>query len=347
MLLSLRYCIIRLNNNTALWWSLSLAATAATIALLLRIVIPTNLSNSFNDVPLYIGLVVALSFLCFFILARIMKSLIITHYRRDRFRHPLRIGILDGSTGVGDLALPIDGDFPTPQQWLQAVGQVFHDNDVVCMISTTQIDNKYCMILNPFGEIYPEEDLSRRKSFFRIKAYIEHGGIFVNTSGLAFYYMFDTRTGQRFITGEPLEVRMENQPAVFRGFTNPIYSWLRENFQVRITVFPQPEPLEVYQLPEDRTIIGDLVNIGGTNEVNEWRASVYHPSLIPFLRSLKPRHNPNEECYPLAAIKHGIGYLLLTGFKPDTIGWRDKIGAAITNLSRTIMRAGTLDISLD
>jgi hypothetical protein len=347
MSFSLRYRLLKLINNTSLWWSVTLAATAATIAVLLRALSPPIILQSDNIILLSVGLPITIGFLCLFVFSRIRRSHIIGDYRKDRFRHPIKVGILDGSIRRRDRPCHVEVGALLPQQWAQILGRIFQDENLIHMISPTQIDNSYCIILNPFGEIYPEEDISRRKSFFRIKAYVEEGGIFINASGLAFYYMFDTRSGRRFITGEPLETTVEGQPGVYRGQTNPIRSWLRENFQVRVTVFHQPERLEVYQLPEDRILAGDLVNVGGTNEVNEWRACIYHPSLIPFLRSLKPRDNPNEECYPLAATKHGIGYLLLVGFTPNTAGWGDKISTAIGNMSRIIMSTGTLDLRLD
>jgi hypothetical protein len=56
MTFSLRYRVIKLNNNTALWWSLTLAATAATITILLRALTPSNILNSDDIILLALGL---------------------------------------------------------------------------------------------------------------------------------------------------------------------------------------------------------------------------------------------------------------------------------------------------
>ena len=81
--------------------------------------------------------------------------------------------------------------------------------------------------------------------------------------------------------------------------------------------------------------------------MEEFRAPVYCPNLIPFLRALKPRVNPIEECYPFAAVKFGIGYIILSGFKPYTQGSSEKISTALLNSRSTLMNRGTLDDNLD
>ena len=80
-----------------------------------------------------------------------------------------------------------------------------------------------------------------------------------------------------------------------RGQTNPLHSWLRENFGIRTTMGLE-ENLVAYQLPQDRY-------------------------LIPLLRALKPGDSPNEECYPLAAVKFGLGYLIPIRITPLTTNW--------------------------
>ena len=39
---------------------------------------------------------------------------------------------------------------------------------------------EFSIILNPFGELYLEEDLGNQRSFRKIKEYVKHGGVFVN-----------------------------------------------------------------------------------------------------------------------------------------------------------------------
>jgi hypothetical protein len=50
------------------------------------------------------------------------------------------------------------------------------DPCMIELINPQQIDERFCFVVNPFGETYPKEDLARRTSFYRIKNYIENGG---------------------------------------------------------------------------------------------------------------------------------------------------------------------------
>lgn len=52
------------------------------------------------------------------------------------------------------------------------------------------------MIINPFGEAYPERDINLRPMFSKIKNYVWGGGVFVLTGGFAFFYAWNVKNGQ-------------------------------------------------------------------------------------------------------------------------------------------------------
>ena len=81
--------------------------------------------------------------------------------------------------------------------------------------------------------------------------------------------------------------------------------------------------------------------------INEFRSPVHHPYLVPFLRALKPTDPAHEECYPLAAIKFGIGYLIPSGLTLSTENWFEILLTAISNLSQSIASKGTRLVELD
>ena len=121
--------------------------------------------------------------------SRIAHRIYLRDYRRDRFRFPRKICILSGSLRKNDVPCPIEHRGYTPQQWFQFLqeqgqGDAYSAN----LIVPNDIDDSFAVIINPFGEAYPEEDLARRTTFHRIRKFINKGGLFVNTSGLAFYY---------------------------------------------------------------------------------------------------------------------------------------------------------------
>ncbi|HEY7079685.1 MAG TPA: hypothetical protein VH500_08290 [Nitrososphaeraceae archaeon] len=94
--------------------------------------------------------------------------------------------------------------------------------------------------------------MATRRSFNRIKKYIEEGGIFVNTSGLAFYYMWDSNAGRNFITAEQLEtyqMREENIlfPVELGGQTSVSPTWMNKNFNNKTTIGAEREGLGLYQ----------------------------------------------------------------------------------------------------
>jgi hypothetical protein len=82
-------------------------------------------------------------------------------------------------------------------------------------------------------------------------------------------------------------------------------------------------------------LIGTIV--GGTDEIQEYRSTVYGEKLIPFLRSYRQVGNSGMECYPIAASNHYLGYLVMTGFTPNSIGWSDKIGVGVQRMIRRII----------
>jgi hypothetical protein len=64
------------------------------------------------------------------------------------------------------------------------------------MTSISQINNNiFSVIVNPFGESYPESGNAEGVSFRTITSYIRDGGIFVNSGGQPFPYSWDVNTG--------------------------------------------------------------------------------------------------------------------------------------------------------
>jgi hypothetical protein len=47
-------------------------------------------------------------------------------------------------------------------------------------ISVFEIDIDYAVVLNPFGETYPEHEFKGKSSYQIIKTFIEDGGLFAN-----------------------------------------------------------------------------------------------------------------------------------------------------------------------
>jgi hypothetical protein len=68
--------------------------------------------------------------------------------------------------------------------------------------------------------------------------------------------------------------------------------------------------LEVYQYDSDKEIVGNLTKVFG-NTIHEFPAlRKESKNLIPFLHTNRPDFG---EVYPLVAIRHGWGYLIMVG----------------------------------
>jgi hypothetical protein len=65
------------------------------------------------------------------------------------------------------------------------------------MTSISYISNSnFSVVINPFGEIYPEVGNAEGVGFKTIASYIRDGGIFVNSGGQSFAYSWDVNTGK-------------------------------------------------------------------------------------------------------------------------------------------------------
>lgn len=177
----------------------------------------------------------------------------------------------------------------------------------VAMITTSQISAGFSIIVNPFGDIFPEEDLKLHTTFYKICKFIEEGGFFLCTGG-SFWAHQNTKVS-------------ENEEWVFvrtqEGVQSLKDSLLYKEFGVVVTgeiisngkyVVREPLEIEVYQKPEDEAYIGPLIQ--ATAKISRFRALMPESSnYIPLLRE------KDDKSFPLAAVQYGKGWLLHAGMR--------------------------------
>jgi len=213
----------------------------------------------------------------------------------------------------------------TPQDWRDRLNQLSLRNE---LISVSQINGKYAAIINPCGEVYPEEELLTLKTFDRIKKYLLEGGLFLCAGGLAFFYGGDLRAQNRMVAlADELPIYIPvpltpQTPPNLRGALEPAQLYpprytlvetpLRKNFGV-VTTWRDTERNQCFQQGDDREFVGDIANQGGIDEVLHFRA-VREPirRCIPFLR-VQPR-NWLGDVYAIAGVPYGKGCLILNSF---------------------------------
>jgi len=195
------------------------------------------------------------------------------------------------------------------------------------ILSIGQISDKYSVIINPYGEVYPEVDSITLTSFKSIKQYIRNGGIFVCAGGLAFYYCWDAKTRRRVFLSEeiqPLVPRraLDQNVLIPLSVYPPFYSIVKTLLKRNFGVSPigdwgfgangmRAQTIATNQTNEDIRYVGNLGNVGGTNQIDEFRSATEATRrCIPFLRANVPNIG---EVYPIAGIPFGRGLLVVCG----------------------------------
>lgn len=202
----------------------------------------------------------------------------------------------------------------TAFMWFTTIKKIFQNNLFVRIrsISLSDMNDSYTLIINPFGENYPEKDTVLHSSFNDLRSYMEKGG-FLLTIGAAFYYHQNTMSSQ---TIEPTLIRTQN------GFQGMNDSFFYKKFSVSFTMdnydhngnvlHKEPINIGVYQEDEDKDIVGDI--LGEIETINRFRALKSGSiDYIPLLRET------GNKIYPLAAVPYSKGVLLHAGMKVNGV----------------------------
>lgn len=214
----------------------------------------------------------------------------------------------------------------------------------VSRISASEISNRFALIINPFGEAYPEKDFQERIVFDMVKNYVADGGLFVTTGGFAFFYGWDVNPNVQGDRAKPILDERIFVPVLIRPA--PENTFVIEQFRVVVpfqgsllwrqlgaqTTGDTPTHRgayegQVYQMPEDQAIVGDLVNVGGSDRVQEFRALTPNSAnCLPLLRLRRPDFG---EVYPIGTICHGRGYFIIGGMNNVSQVEFDKLSQAV------------------
>ena len=153
------------------------------------------------------------------------------------------------------------------------------------------------IVLNPFGEVYPEQDFVSSTTISRIREYVTGGGVYVNVAGIPFWYRYDP-TSARSETAGRVEGIFEDH-AVWKSLFYDLFP--------NLTPSPQdPQILECHQTPEDIARFGDIASAGGDISIRHFRAYPLSPAqLLPILRT-------QNHCV-IGALNSGEGAYLFAG----------------------------------
>jgi hypothetical protein len=249
-----------------------------------------------------------------------LNSWLIRSYIKYRFDLSI-VGVLDGSINPNDIGWHVPKLNFFPSVWVTKLEEL---GLRVERIAASDICGKYCMVINPFGGSYIEEDIANLITLKRIKRYIKNGGVFVNTKDLAFWRSWNSLDRKQGITSPGVKnfivdtgkqkidkyiqknTKLPLQPII--SGHSIIDTWLYDNYGVRTTSFRGTNP-GVTAVPH-----AVFLNHLGPRIITEFRAACNcdRDDTI-FYRLISTEIIKNEECYPVAAVHQDIGYLILFG----------------------------------
>jgi hypothetical protein len=271
-------------------------------------------------------------------------------YRKYKVKKTYKIGILNGRI-QGDTGNLPKMPLYTPEDWQS---RLISNDNTIDLIPVNDVTDKYSIVLNPFGEEYPEQDKANLSSLQQITKFIQNGGIFVNSAGLAFFYGWDGNkqdiTGELFETYKIDKIPGTLEPQVLLDMSSLTKTTLFRIFGIRTTFF---EPSLLQSTSVDDKYFKDLNQVGDSMIVKEFRSAYRcEKSNVLLIPLLKAEHTWKKlddtlktiDCYPIAAVNIGRGYLVLNGLALDTLRPEDfeKEVEAIKRIIKKLGEVGTL-----
>lgn len=254
------------------------------------------------------------------------------HYYQ-MFDPPIKIGILSGYVQARKekpCSYYPHSNYRKAVQWMLDLKDMKNDNgSELFHVSLTSLSNlsigPFPIIINPFGEAYPEIGSAEGVGMKTILSYIQDGGIFVNSGGQPFVYSWDVNTGDHNLVINYI----------------PIPNYVEGNYDEVIPVLSRNESLPI---PQDALVLKKYFDtetewdhpdkgVVGPVELEiefdemlgkdkpKGKAKIYRPirlltdNVRPLLRS--PKSLWEDEVYPVVAIKYGRGFLISTGMNLD------------------------------
>jgi hypothetical protein len=249
------------------------------------------------------------------------------------FDLPIKIGVLSGYVQTRKekpCSFYPHSNYRKCVHWMIDLKGVKNDNGSnLFQASLTSISNisngNFSIIINPFGEAYPELGDASGVGLNTILSYIQDGGVFVNSGGQPFVYSWNVNHGSHnlVISFIPMSSYMEinydeAMPVLSRdeSLVIPQEVLILKRYFHTETEWDHPEkeivgPIEV-EIEFDE-ILG--------NDKPKTRAKVYRPirqlsdNVIPLVHC--PQSLWGDRVYPVAAIKFGRGFLIYNGMNLD------------------------------
>lgn len=239
-------------------------------------------------------------------------------------RVPIKVGILDPR--LSDDSVPCrprwSGQCPKEAaEWSSILGSAYE----VSIVRVSSLEDDLAVLVNPFGESYPERDSIKRPCYRRILSFVEDGGLLLASAGLPFFAAWDSIHGGDVELSDshaylPSRLAISGNMAVPSEWKKLIAlegSISSRDFGVFTTLddggFTEPLAREVRQAPSAPSEIGSIGGLPGSYQI--FRAAKNVPTgATPILAAAHPTLG---EVYPAVIVPKGRGEILLTGLNLD------------------------------
>lgn len=250
-----------------------------------------------------------------------------TFRRLRRFRKP-RVLVLDGRLEDDQPAnVPAYSTDRRPDDWrtlLKTENPRWH---VKLGPISHLLEEQFDIVLNPFGEAYPEENLALHTTLKKLTDWVHGGGVYVNVAGYPFFWQHNPTTGVTTQSGR-WELNFNKDNLLEKGQLKPILSDTLLGISPDMTTGVRTIATQQDELERKR--FGELAGAEGGNEVSMFRAYPCSTQrMIPMLRTTDSKH------IVIGAISYGLGFFIFCGVKIDaeTTAF-EKVAAAIKGWAR-------------
>lgn len=247
------------------------------------------------------------------------------------FEPPIRIGVLSGyilTRKEKPCSYYPHSKYRNAVQWMQDLNNIKEGESNLFQTLLTPISNlsngTFSVVINPFGEAYPELGNAEGTGFRTIMSYIQDGGIFINSGGQPFVYSWDVNTGNH-------KLLINFIPTISNIESNYVNGRPRLSINEKLAIPPETLLLKRYfdvetewDHPETgmvgpREMDIEFDEVLGYNK-DKTRAKVYRPVNI-VAHNIQPMVYAYADTlgsvYPVVAVKFGRGFLIHTGMSLD------------------------------
>jgi hypothetical protein len=194
-------------------------------------------------------------------------------------------------------------------------------NTSVNRLPISIINNSYSIVINPFGESYPEKPntLEDTPAFNLICDYIFNGGVFITAGGLPFTYYWDVNSGTQIsantvVPNYPTQIIWNGPQIEVRETTLLLNNLLEKKFNI-MTTMDDPNQNHVGPI--------SIIIRQNREDMTYWHCNSLENSFIEF-RSIDPQRSSSavpviratrygNEVWPVAFVRYGYGFLMHIG----------------------------------